>query len=124
VQLSEYEPSYCSYGEAFDVNCTHLTLLLLVVVVVCGCSFLSRSPLLQLWRGLRQKLHPSNPAAAAAAVQVRLFEEEPSYCSYGEAYDINCARFGREPDMPIAHFKKRLAAPDGNYDKVRPCSAA
>jgi hypothetical protein len=52
-------------------------------------------------------------------LQVRLFEEEPSYCSYGEAYDINCARFGREPDMPIAHFKKRLAAPDGNYDKVR-----
>jgi hypothetical protein len=50
---------------------------------------------------------------------VRLFEEEASYCSYGEAYDINCARFGREPDMPIAHFKKRLAAPDGNYDKVR-----
>jgi hypothetical protein len=24
-------------------------------------------------------------AAAAAAVQVQLFEEEPSYCSYGEA---------------------------------------
>jgi transformation/transcription domain-associated protein len=51
-------------------------------------------------------------------VQVRLFEEEPSYCSYAEAYDINCARFGREPDMPIVHFKKRLALPDGTYAPV------
>ena len=42
-------------------------------------------------------------------------EEEPSYCAYGDAYDINCARFGREPDLPIAAFKKRLAGPDGAY---------
>jgi hypothetical protein len=49
---------------------------------------------------------------------VRLFEEHPSTCSYNEAYEINCARFGREPDMPIVHFKKRLALPDGNYQQV------
>ena len=47
--------------------------------------------------------------------QVRLFEEDPSYCTYGEAYEINCARFGREPDMPILHFKKRISGPDGHY---------
>jgi len=50
--------------------------------------------------------------------QVRLFEEHPSTCSYNEAYEINCARFGREPDMPIVHFKKRLAMPDGTYQQV------
>lgn len=55
----------------------------------------------------------------STCVQVRLFEEHPSTCSYNEAYEINCARFGREPDMPIVHFKKRLALPDGNYQQVR-----
>jgi transformation/transcription domain-associated protein len=51
--------------------------------------------------------------------QVRLFEEDPSSCCYSEAYEINCTRFGREPDVPIAHFKRRLAAPDGTYAQVR-----
>ena len=44
---------------------------------------------------------------------MRLLEEEPSYCSYGEAYEVNCARYGRESDMPIIHFKKRCAGPGG-----------
>lgn len=47
-------------------------------------------------------------------LQVRLVEEELSYCSYGEAYEVNCARYGREADMPIAHFKKRCCSPSGN----------
>lgn len=42
-------------------------------------------------------------------------EEEPSYSTYGEAYDINCARFGREPDLPIVTFKRKLAGEDGSY---------
>ena len=37
-----------------------------------------------------------------------------SYCSYGEAYEVNCARYGREADLPIAHFKKRCCSPSGN----------
>jgi transformation/transcription domain-associated protein len=45
---------------------------------------------------------------------VRLVEEEVSYCSYGEAYEVNCARYGREADMPIAHFKKRCCSPEGH----------
>ncbi|WIA37453.1 hypothetical protein OEZ86_014371 [Tetradesmus obliquus] len=73
---------------------------------------LERSP-----ESRRRLLAWHTPIIVPVWPQVRLFEEEASYCSYGEAYDINCARFGREPDMPIAHFKKRLAAPDGNYDK-------
>lgn len=44
-------------------------------------------------------------------MQVRLIEEEPSYCTYGEAYEINCARYGREADQPIIHFKKRCSVP-------------
>ena len=47
-------------------------------------------------------------------VQVRLVEEETSYCSYGEAYEVNCARYGREADQPISHFKKRCCSPNGN----------
>ena len=41
-------------------------------------------------------------------------EEETSYCSYGEAYEVNCARYGREADQPISHFKKRCCSPNGN----------
>lgn len=36
-------------------------------------------------------------------------EEAPSYCTYHEAYEVNCARYGREPDMPIIVFKQRCA---------------
>jgi transformation/transcription domain-associated protein len=42
---------------------------------------------------------------------VRLVEEEPAFTPYGEAYEINCARYGREADMPIVHFKKRCSVP-------------
>ena len=28
---------------------------------------------------------------------------------------VNCARFGREPDLPLLRFKERLAGPDGTY---------
>ena len=49
-----------------------------------------------------------------ASAQVRLVEEETSYCSYGEAYEVNCARYGREADQPISHFKKRCCSPNGN----------
>lgn len=52
-------------------------------------------------------------ATTPLALQVRLMEDEPSYCSYGEAYEMNCARFGREADMPITTFKKRLAGEGG-----------
>ena len=45
---------------------------------------------------------------------MRLVEEETSYCSYGEAYEVNCARYGREADQPISHFKKRCCSPNGN----------
>ncbi len=30
-----------------------------------------------------------------------------------EAYEVNCARYGREPDIPIIHFKKRCSGPNG-----------
>lgn len=40
---------------------------------------------------------------------VRLVEELPSIASYGEAYDVNCMRYGREADMPILYFKRRCA---------------
>ena len=46
--------------------------------------------------------------------QVRLVEEDPSTASLGEAYEVNCARYGREPDLPIAHFKKRCCSPQGH----------
>ena len=49
--------------------------------------------------------------------QVRLVEEDASYTSYGEAYEVNCARYGREPDAPIVHFKKRICDPSGQLQR-------
>lgn len=40
--------------------------------------------------------------------QIRLVEEDTSYCTYGEAYEVNCARYGRQPDQPIVQFKQRI----------------
>ena len=46
-------------------------------------------------------------------MQVRLVEEDCSYCSYGEAYEVNCARYGREVDAPIVAFKRRCCNTQG-----------
>lgn len=40
-------------------------------------------------------------------------EEDCSYCSYGEAYEVNCARYGREVDAPIVAFKRRCCNAQG-----------
>ena len=46
--------------------------------------------------------------------QVRLLEEDASYCSYGEAYEMNCSRYGREPDIPIISFKRAICNERGD----------
>eukprot|EP00239_Pterosperma_sp_CCMP1384_P010828 CAMPEP_0197867066 /NCGR_PEP_ID=MMETSP1438-20131217/44556_1 /TAXON_ID=1461541 /ORGANISM="Pterosperma sp., Strain CCMP1384" /LENGTH=398 /DNA_ID=CAMNT_0043485685 /DNA_START=424 /DNA_END=1620 /DNA_ORIENTATION=+ len=51
---------------------------------------------------------PVTAVIAPVWSQVRLFEEEPSYSSYGETYEINCARYGREADIPVTFFKDAL----------------
>eukprot|EP00898_Chlorokybus_atmophyticus_P003741 jgi/Chlat1/4368/Chrsp29S04524 len=40
--------------------------------------------------------------------QVRLVEDDPTYCTFGEVYEINCARYDREADYPITLFKENL----------------
>lgn len=37
--------------------------------------------------------------------QVRLLEDQEFSSTFGEAYEINCGRYGREPDSPIMQFK-------------------
>lgn len=49
--------------------------------------------------------------------QMRLVEDDPSFCCFSEAYDIHCARNGREPDLPIISFKAKLAGPDGSMPR-------
>ncbi|GFR40173.1 hypothetical protein Agub_g730, partial [Astrephomene gubernaculifera] len=53
------------------------------------------------------------PVMVPVWVQVRLMEEAPAACTLHEAYEVNCARYGREPDMPIVAFKQRCADPRG-----------
>lgn len=70
-------------------------------------------------RGLIRRQSPLfTHACAACLAPPRLSQEEPSYISYGEAYEINCARFGREADQPIIAFKKRLAAVAAQHNGV------
>lgn len=45
--------------------------------------------------------------------QVRLIEEDPSYTTYSEAYEVNCTRYNREPDHPVIHFKKCICNQQG-----------
>ena len=42
-----------------------------------------------------------------------MLEEDPSCATYGEAYEVHCARTGREPDQPLNHFKRRCCAQNG-----------
>lgn len=40
--------------------------------------------------------------------QVRLVEDDVTYSTFAEVYELNCARYGREADLPIAKFKEDL----------------
>ena len=50
----------------------------------------------------------------SAAGQVRLVEEDPSYFTYGESYDMHCSRHGREADLPIVKFKQLCCTENGH----------
>lgn len=56
----------------------------------------------------RRNLAFHTPAIVPVWPQVRLMEDDPTYSTFGEAYEINCARYGREADLPIIYFKERL----------------
>jgi hypothetical protein len=40
--------------------------------------------------------------------QARLIQEEVSNMTYGETYELTCARAGKDPDRPILHFKEKI----------------
>jgi transformation/transcription domain-associated protein len=42
-------------------------------------------------------------------------QEEPSFCTYYEAYEINCARYGREADLPIMWYKRQCSLANGQF---------
>ena len=48
------------------------------------------------------------PAVVPVWPQVRLMEDDSAHGTYGEVYDVNCARYGREADLPIQIFKTAL----------------
>lgn len=37
-------------------------------------------------------------------------EDDSSYATYGEAFEVHCARFGRDPDNAVLHCKEKLNA--------------
>ncbi|CAM6100600.1 unnamed protein product [Calypogeia fissa] len=56
----------------------------------------------------RRLLAFNTPIIIPVWPQVRLVEDDLMYSTFGEVYEINCARYGREADLPITHFKERL----------------
>lgn len=56
----------------------------------------------------RRNLAFHTPILIPVWPQVRLVEDEVTYSTFAEVYEVNCARFGREPDQPIQFFKQRL----------------
>ena len=66
---------------------------------MCACMLLSQSR--------RRALAWHVPMAVLISPATRLIEEDPSFITYGEAYEVNSLRYGREPDVTINVFKKR-----------------
>ena len=58
----------------------------------------------------RRALSFSTPTVLPVWPLLRLMEDDPSYCAYSEAYELNCAKHARDPDLPIMLFKQRLNA--------------
>eukprot|EP00252_Welwitschia_mirabilis_P021819 TRINITY_DN5712_c0_g1_i1.p1 TRINITY_DN5712_c0_g1~~TRINITY_DN5712_c0_g1_i1.p1 ORF type:complete len:3567 (+),score=681.06 TRINITY_DN5712_c0_g1_i1:1467-10703(+) len=56
----------------------------------------------------RRHLALHTPTIIPVWPQVRMVEDDLMYSTFGEVYEINCARFGREADLPITYFKERL----------------
>eukprot|EP00897_Mesotaenium_endlicherianum_P005503 jgi/Mesen1/4981/ME000248S04265 len=56
----------------------------------------------------RRNLAFHTPIIIPVWPQVRLVEDEATYSTLAEVYDVNCARYGREADGPIAYFKEKL----------------
>ncbi|GLJ07095.1 hypothetical protein SUGI_0058030 [Cryptomeria japonica] len=56
----------------------------------------------------RRHLAFHTPVIIPVWPQVRMVEDDLMYSTFGEVYEINCARYGREADLPITHFKERL----------------
>ena len=48
------------------------------------------------------------PAIVPVWPQVRLLEDDDAHGTYAEVYDAHCARYGREPDLPVTLFKAAL----------------
>lgn len=58
----------------------------------------------------RRHLQLHAPIILAVWPQARLVQEERSFATYGEVYENNCARYGRDIDRPILYFKEQIHA--------------
>ena len=56
----------------------------------------------------RRNLRFYTPTFIPAWPQVRLVEDDKNQGTYGEVYEGNCARYGRDPDIPMELFKAAL----------------
>lgn len=54
--------------------------------------------------------------------RVRLVEEDPSFTTFLEAFEVSCARYGKETDFYILHFKWKVY--NGEGDLRRRCYQA
>jgi transformation/transcription domain-associated protein len=50
------------------------------------------------------------PASFPLFPLMRVVEDDPALCAFGDAYELHCARHGREQDLPIMLFKNRMDA--------------
>lgn len=57
----------------------------------------------------RRALRYHTPQIIPVWQSIRLVEDDPATITYGEAYELNCARYGRDPERPITAFREKLA---------------
>jgi hypothetical protein len=56
----------------------------------------------------RRLLQLHAPIILAVWPQARLVQEEASAAAYGEVYEAHCARYHRDADRPILHYKEHV----------------
>jgi transformation/transcription domain-associated protein len=61
----------------------------------------------------RRGLRFTAPRGVAIFLTGRLVEDDPSATPYVDAWETHCARYGREPDAPVAAFKARTCGEEG-----------
>ncbi len=102
VFSSVYPPHHTTNTPPPTYHPQHTEERILQLLRMCN-RLLDRHP------GTRKRaLRYHTPLVVPVWQSIRLVEDDPANVTYGEAYELNCARYGRDPERPITAFREKL----------------